>query len=585
MTGSRLSTRRFIVHGLLFVLAMLVFWFLARRVLETYSIDTARAEGLGRLRLLAGLLEIDPRGPRIETQGAEAWFGRQSRKGVSAYYRLLDPHGVPVLPAAEQGLPITDTELEQARHEGTGHRLVRREPATLFVAQRLEHEGRIIGFLHAAIPLREIEQERDRAAGGLVVAFLLVGGVGLGLFRILVRRDSRPVELLAEHTQLLVEGDYERQAPSWQPDEYRRLAENLDRLGQDLTARIKTGMRGQKNLETILASMVEGLVAVDLRHKVILMNEQAKALLGVEFDLSTSKLLSELTRSAELRDGIDEATRENRSVSREICPVGSNKVLAVHIAPLRDDERKVQGAVCVMHDVTRVRRLENMRRDFVANVSHELKTPLTAIQGAAETILDDAAMPEGVRKRFVERIIENARRLNSLINDVLELSRIQSSSDAMEHEVLDLGAIVRESVAQLVESAARREVKLCSETEPGRIKIRGDRRSLRSVIDNLVTNGVNYTRSGGEVRVHLVADGREARLTVQDNGIGIAKEHQERIFERFYRVDGARSRSQGGTGLGLAIVKNCVQAHRGTIRLDSELGKGSTFTVRFPLID
>ncbi len=585
MNGPRLSVRSFVRHGLLLLLCLVVLALLANRVLEIYSIDAARRDGLSRLKMLSEFLDIDPEGPRIRTSGADQWFGRQRRQGVAGYIRLLDPDGVPVMPRADGNLPIEDTELEQARKEGTGDRLVRREPATLYLARAIHRDDRLVGFLHAAMPLREIEEDRARAAGGITVALLLVAGVGSLVLFLLGRREARPIEELAAHTAALADGHYERSAPAWETAEMGRISENLDRLGDDLMSRVKSGTRGQNNLETILASMVEGLVAVDTKHRVILVNERAKELLGADLDLSRSRLLSELTRSAELHDGVNEAIRDNRNVLKEIRPAGSQKILAVHIAPLRDGDRKVQGAVCVLHDMTTIRRLENMRRDFVANVSHEIKTPLTAIQGAAETILDDEAMAAETRTRFVERILENARRLNSLINDVLELSRVQSSVDTKAHEPLDLAVIVRESVAQLVEPAARKAVRLITDTGTDRIRIRGDRRSLRSVIDNLVTNAINYTRSDGEVRVTVSADDKEAVLVVADTGIGIAREQQQRIFERFYRVDGARSRSQGGTGLGLAIVKNCVQAHRGTISVASELGKGSTFTVRFPLID
>jgi two-component system phosphate regulon sensor histidine kinase PhoR len=234
--------------------------------------------------------------------------------------------------------------------------------------------------------------------------------------------------------------------------------------------------------------------------------------------------------------------------------------------------------------VTDLRRLETVRRDFVANVSHELKTPLTAIHGLIETILDDPSMETDTRNHFLSRIHEHSSRLTNLVHDLLALARIEATDSSVEHHVMDLRDPVRGSASRLLASAKQKGLELSVDVPEVAVEVDGDEEALREVMDNLLDNAVKYTPAGGRVRVAMTRDEGEATVVVSDTGIGIAREHVDRIFERFYRVDKARSRELGGTGLGLAIVKHLVQAHGGRITVDSEPGQGSTFRVSLPLV-
>jgi Signal transduction histidine kinase len=236
----------------------------------------------------------------------------------------------------------------------------------------------------------------------------------------------------------------------------------------------------------------------------------------------------------------------------------------------------------VLHDITEIRRLENIRREFVANVSHELKTPLAAIQGSAETLLDGAMEDPEYGRKFLQRILEHSERLHSLIMDMLRLARIESESSAFQFTQVDLSHIIEESINAHQEMADHKNIQLTVKSSSLAPVVMGDAEGLRTILDNLVVNGIKYTPEGGKVQVSWHIDRKMVQVEVKDTGIGIPHEHQQRIFERFYRVDAARSRELGGTGLGLSIVKHLAQMFDGSVSVESKPFEGSRFIVRLP---
>jgi two-component system phosphate regulon sensor histidine kinase PhoR len=255
----------------------------------------------------------------------------------------------------------------------------------------------------------------------------------------------------------------------------------------------------------------------------------------------------------------------------------------MHSSPLLDGDGKVTGAIVVLHDVTELHRLENVRKDFVGNVSHELKTPITAVRALAETLMDDSEMDSAVRKRFLGKIREQSFRLSSIVTDLLTLSRLESEGGAIQFSELDLRETVRASVKALQSTGEGRGVQVESDLRDVPIQILGDEEALGQMVTNLLDNALKYTPEGGRVWVQLRAEGQWAIVEVHDTGIGIEPAEQERIFERFYRVDKARSRELGGTGLGLSIVKHIARTHKGDVTVESSLGAGSSFIIRLPL--
>jgi two-component system phosphate regulon sensor histidine kinase PhoR len=331
--------------------------------------------------------------------------------------------------------------------------------------------------------------------------------------------------------------------------------------------------------------MVEGVVAVDARERVIHMNGPAGEILGADPAASLGQPLGTVTRVREIPDVLSDTLRSGVPRSREIhLPgVGGTRMLEVHSAPIRGAGREGAGAVVVLHDVTELRRLEGVRRDFVANVSHELKTPLTVVRATVETMLEDPAMDPEMRARFLQKMRVQTDRLTSIVTDLLSLARIESATEGPELEPLDLREPSKESFRALAPSAEARRLRMEIDLPDQPVPIRGDRASLRLAIDNLLDNAVKYTPPGGRVRLHLFTRDGEAVVEVEDTGIGIDPRHGERVFERFYRVDKARSRDLGGTGLGLSIVRNAMVVHGGRVEYESEPGAGSVFRLFLPL--
>jgi signal transduction histidine kinase len=321
----------------------------------------------------------------------------------------------------------------------------------------------------------------------------------------------------------------------------------------------------------VLESLEEGVLALDERGMVVRMNHRARTLLELGAPLPFPREL--LPREHELRAAVESALGGDESSPTETRL--HDRTIVVAARPLA-----TRGAVVTVLDLTQLRRLETVRRDFVANVSHELKTPLTAVRGFAETLLDEE-IPAEQRRAFARTIRDNAERMQRIVDDLLDLSRIESGGWHPRAQQVDIASVVREVFTGVQESASRRGLQLVADVPPGAASIYADPTAFRQVVGNLVENAVRYTATGSvTVRSRLSADG--VWIDVRDTGIGIAAEHLPRIFERFYRVDAGRSRELGGTGLGLAIVRHLVDAHGGRVEAASMPGRGTTISVLFP---
>ena len=344
----------------------------------------------------------------------------------------------------------------------------------------------------------------------------------------------------------------------------------------------------EQPLELVLDGLVEGVLAVDLELKVLHLNLAAARFLGLQPEKALGSPISDLTDLSVLPETIRQSLEFGCETTAETEIEGPanqrNQILEFEASPLRDRSQKLVGVVISIHDITELRHLEKVRRDFVANVSHELKTPITAIRGLIETILGDDDMEEETQVRFLEKAHSQALRLSVLVTDLLTLARLESRDAILEPLPFDLREPIFTSIRasrSVEEHRAALEYDLPKEP----VIVRGDPESLRLVASNLLDNALKYTPEGGRIWVRLQQSAGIARLEVQDTGLGIAPKDRERIFERFYRVDKARSRELGGTGLGLSIVKHVCLAHGGRVEVASEAGKGSTFTVVLPLAD
>ena len=418
--------------------------------------------------------------------------------------------------------------------------------------------------------------------GGAIVADLQRGVVLAGLAALLVaagvallfaRAVARPLAELRDVTRALAAGDLSRRPALTAPGEVGDLATAVHRLAEQLGARL-AALQAEEDLTVALTeALSEGVVAVDGRQRVVRLNAMARLLLRLRDPVPFPA--DHLPRDRALREALGEALRGQVSDAVELRV--DDRVLSLTARPLVGG-----GAVLALYDLTQVRRLEAVRRDFVANVSHELKTPLTVVGGFAEALADDE-LPGATRRQFAQTIRGHAQRMQRIVDDLLDLSRIESGGWRPNPARVDVAAAAEEALAAARDAAAAKGLALVVAPAPGAPCVEADPTAARQVLSNLVENAVRHTAQGA-VTVYTRADGSGdgVWLGVRDTGVGIAPEHLPRIFERFYRADPGRAREAGGTGLGLAIVKHLAEAHGGTVRAESVPGRGTTIEVQFP---
>ncbi|MGB9464005.1 MAG: ATP-binding protein [Candidatus Acidiferrum sp.] len=438
--------------------------------------------------------------------------------------------------------------------------------------------------LRFALPLETVDEVlssfRHRLWVSSIFILLIAGAISL----LLSRGFSSRVERLKEFSRRVAEGDFRPLPRDGSGDALEALGISLNRTAARLDRTIHT-LTEERNLSSaILGSMVEGVAVVNGSERLVFANPGFAEILGLDVPPTSGSALVEVVRQTELVNAVRKVLAGEPRVQSEIV-TGTLRLryFAITVAAVRAGD--TTGAVVVLHDITELRRLERVRRDFVANVSHELRTPLTAIQGFAETLLAGAIDDPQNRTRFLEIILEHSRRLARLTEDLLMLSK-------MDAERLEL-EIRRLSVPQLIEScletaqhrAAEKDLRISVNMPQHLPDISGDRRRLAEVLQNLLDNAIQYTLPGGQIMLSAEAGETEVVVTVSDTGIGIPQADQPRIFERFYRVDVARSREAGGTGLGLAIAKHLVEVHGGRLWVESEVGQGSQFHFSVPLFD
>ena len=386
---------------------------------------------------------------------------------------------------------------------------------------------------------------------------------------------------LASAARSITQGSY-RQVQVGAADEYGELARAFNAMSQTLESRIARLELDREELRAVFRCMVEGVIVLDARQHVQFMNEAASRLLKLPMEAVSGRPLWDLARHRGLVDAAEAVLRAEEPIRREIeWSVRDQRTLALNGSNLTGTPQR--GAVLVLQDISDLRKLERMRQEFVTNVSHELKTPLAAIQAGVETLLDGALHDPDHNVKFLERVKENAVRLDNLVHDLLTLNRIESGREHIEINPVELQPVVDLCLNRHEPHALARNVALRKDAPPEPAVVLADDEALDHLLDNLVDNAVKYTQPGGTVTLRWRTEGRECAIEVTDTGVGIPEKDLPRIFERFYRVDKARSRELGGTGLGLSIVKHLVQALSGSVRAESKVGKGSVFTVRLPL--
>jgi two-component system phosphate regulon sensor histidine kinase PhoR len=444
--------------------------------------------------------------------------------------------------------------------------------ATRFTAR----DGRTY-VLRLARPLEHVRFLRRNLAGALLLALatavVLLGPISWWLNRTLFR----PLRQIISGADRLAAGELRSRVAVPEAQELATLATGLNRLADEVETQLRLLGTERDHLREILASMSEGVLVTDAEGRVRLTNSVFRKIFSVDVDAGDRPTV-ELVEQPVVAELISATLDGQRPRSAELDLVEPRRHLSLIASPLPEQ----RGVVVVVRDVTTELRLAEARRDLVANVSHELKTPLTAIRGYAETLEDGALADSMAGPRFIRGILEQCQRLEALLRDQLTLSQLERLDPSRGEEIIDLTRAAARAVEALTLRARARDVELILETGNTAPQVRGTCSEIDNVLLNLIDNAIKYNRAGGEVRVALRGDGEDAVIEVADTGIGIPQDALERVFERFYRVDKGRAREQGGTGLGLAIVKHAARLLGGRIEVESRLGTGSVFRVRLP---
>ena len=445
----------------------------------------------------------------------------------------------------------------------------------MYTAVPIARGGRVVGVARVALPLVEVDEAIAQMRRTLAAAAAFALAIAALLSFSAVEITSRRLRELTEAARRMAAGDLDVRTRVQGHDEVVALGHALDQLADSLSKSLGE-LRGERDLLTgILSSMNEGVRVVGADGRVVLTNPALRAMLLIAPD-ALGKSVLQVVRNSDLNRLLENAAHgEHAEGEIDVAGLLRRRVL-VRAVTLQDEPR---GVLAVFVDVTDLRKLEAVRRDFVTNASHELRSPLTTIKAAAETLRDESDPKAAAR--FVELIQRNAERLANLVDDLLELSRIESREVKLEVEPLDLHAAVERVVTHLAPRAQVKRIALIDSVPRG-LAARADRRALDHVLGNLVDNALKYCPQEASVRISAEPMAGSVRVSVADTGPGIAAEHLSRVFERFYRVDAGRSRELGGTGLGLSIVKHLVEAMGGTVSVESRLGAGTTFCFTLP---
>lgn len=480
---------------------------------------------------------------------------------------------------------------------------------TMYVAVPVIKNNKVVAVLRTSFFLDTLHRFLNNTYSHIIGLALVVAVVAICISYVISKMISNPLEKLKSTAAEYAKGDFRTKTPKSTISEIKDLSESMNIMSQDLQNNINEITQQKNDLKLILSNMLEGVIAIDLDDKIISINSAAKKILNTNIPISSSDsgdnqientLFKYSSNNKSLEDGacffrqtirntdihrlIDEIMQKGKHINRKIELIGlRSKIVEIHGAVLRNNSGESIGVILVVNDITQISQLENMRKNFAANVSHELKTPLTAIKGAVETLLDGAVKDEKDADRFLKIIDKHSERLNALINDIMSLSKIEQEKDqetfefttCILHQIIDTASGICQNKAE------SKNVSIDIQCNSN-LKVSGNEQMLEQVFVNLIDNALKFSPENDKVSVNAILEGDKVNVSVIDHGCGISEEHIPRLFERFYRVDKGRSRHQGGTGLGLAIVKHIVNSHNGSVEVESVPGNETVFTVKLP---
>lgn len=492
-------------------------------------------------------------------------------------------------------------ESSSQHHKGTDHELIheitqrhlkddkdfyelRQENQTYYYGSPFMSKGKVEGFVILSSPVDSLKEINQQIWLILIGSFAMAIAVIILLGFQLTAHYMKPVESAAHAAMQLAKGNYRARVYEDYQDKTTMLSRSINILARNLQEITKAHEMQQDRLGTLIENMGSSLIFIDSSGHIILINRTFKEIFHVESADILHRLYYKVIPFEEINQLIETIFMTEKKVRKQILlPLSiERKFFDVYGAPVLGANDEWKGVILVFHDITELKRLEQIRKDFVANVSHELMTPITSIKGFSETLLDGALKEEETLEEFLTIILKESDRLKCLIQDLLDLSKIEQHGFTINRQTVDIIDIIQDILAMLKGKIEEKEIDLILQAKKDQqIWMLGDANRLKQIFLNLVDNAINYTPKKGKITITLTEEHHQIVIRIKDTGIGIKQEEIPRIFERFYRIDKARSRSQGGTGLGLAIVKHLVEAHQGTIFVQSEVGKGTAFIVTF----
>ncbi|HZH49028.1 MAG TPA: ATP-binding protein [Nitrospira sp.] len=529
---------------------------------------------------------------------------RELSRRALARVTLVDSTGQVLADSAVQDRDLagienhhTRPEIEQAVASGSGTDIRASHTTgdrTLYRAVRLNEPGTTSSplYLRLGLPMTALEQELTKLKRNLSLAFGSAFLIAVGLSVWLARGLTKPLSDMAAAARQLAAGNHSVRIQTSSRDEVGLLADTLNHMTNELRSKIEELSEDRAQLLAMLTSMVEGVMVLDYKGRILQVNPALERMFGVTRAEARGRQSSEVFGHPKLNALVSTVLAQRTGQEDEIILTPSGRCLDVEASVAGGEQDNEACAVLVFHDITELRRLENIRKDFVANVSHELRTPLTSIKGYVEALLDGGKDDPETSVRFLDIILKQSDRLNLILEDLLQLSKIESGQVQFKQEPLHIGSVVERTIAMVKPLADKKQHRLSSQIAADLPLISGDQERLVQVLANLVDNAIKYTPEGGLITVaarripvakNTADEQRDGiELTVTDTGIGIPERDRPRVFERFYRVDKARSRELGGTGLGLAIVKHIVEGHGGQVWVEGNVPTGSRFVVRLP---
>lgn len=578
-----------IIYFLLILLAMQVIGVYLLRSLEQYHLKNLSSFLSNQAQLMSSFLERLLKEP-YDTEHIDELlmeFGKQMTVEIKEIY-VLDPIGRIISTSrtdlSGRGRKLLSNEIAKAMAGEVGED-IREDPSAdkrlKYIAFPIQSDGKVVGILYIVASLENIYNTLKDIKGILMGATVLALVITAFLGFALARTITGPIQEVTSKAAELAKGDFDQIIEVKSNDEIGQLT----RMFNYLTLRLKETLGEISNekskIEAILTYMADGVIAVNNMGEIIHINPRAMEMLGVYSDAighDFSEVFSEAFGGITLKELFAQD-----GYSHEISLELKSSVLHAHFASFRNEKGDISGIVIVIRDVTAQEKLEKMRKEFVANVSHEIKTPITTIRSYAEALMEGALEDETVSGKFLNVIINETDRMSRLVTDLLQLSKMDFQEKKWIKEMIRLPQVVEDVVTKLDVTIKQKKMQVNRDFCDGLLMILGDRDSIEQVILNVIGNAIKYTPESGNIEIKGFLEEDRAVLSIKDNGIGIPEEDLPRVFERFYRVDKARSRDLGGTGLGLSIAKQIIEAHAGTIEMESRYREGTVVTIKFPV--